>query len=211
MKKNFALILTLLFASSTLFYTGCKKDDEDTVPPVVTLNGNNPEYVQVGKTYTDAGATASDNIDGTLSAIASGTVNTNTVGTYTITYTATDADGNVGTAARSVHVVNFDGTYSVNEQCNVSGGNTGTSTVNASNATANNGMTISNFGLDGTSVVSATFSGNKLTIPSQTFGNTTYSGTGTISGTSALVFNVTYTTDIAGVGSQTCQATYTKQ
>ena len=210
MKKNFALMLTLLFTTTTLLFTGCKKDDEDEVPPVVTLNGNNPEYVQVGKTYTDAGATASDDIDGTLSAVASGTVNTSVVGTYTITYTATDSEGNVGTAARSVHVVNFDGVYSVSEQCDVTGANTGSSNVNASTATANNGMTISNFGLDGTSVANATFSGNKLTIPPQPFGNTTYEGTGTITGTNQLVFNITYTTTVSGV-SQTCQATYTKQ
>ena len=35
----------------------------------------------------------------------SGTVDTDTVGTYTITYTATDASGNVGTATRTVTVV----------------------------------------------------------------------------------------------------------
>ncbi|MGI8893709.1 MAG: DUF5011 domain-containing protein [Bacteroidia bacterium] len=214
MKKNIALMLTLLFTSSTLLFTGCKKDDEDTVPPVVTLLGNNPEYVQVNKTYTDAGATATDDIDGTLSAPASGTVNTSVVGTYTITYTATDREGNVGTAARTVHVVNFDGTYDGNEICDVTGSNPGTITVEASTVTANNGMTIENFAFAGNNVVAnATFSGNKLTIPSQTIGSSTYSGTGTISGVGTtanpLVFNITYLTTVGSV-SQTCQATFTK-
>ena len=34
-----------------------------------------------------------------------GTVDTSTVGTYTLTYTATDASGNVGTAIETVNVV----------------------------------------------------------------------------------------------------------
>ena len=51
--------------------------------------------------WTDPGATA----DGGETVTASGTVDTNTVGTYTITYTATDAAGNTGTATRTVTVV----------------------------------------------------------------------------------------------------------
>ena len=33
------------------------------------------------------------------------TVDTDTLGTYTVTYTSTDASGNVGTATRTVNVV----------------------------------------------------------------------------------------------------------
>jgi uncharacterized protein (TIGR02145 family) len=51
--------------------------------------------------WTDPGATA----DGGETVTASGTVDTNTVGTHTITYTATDAAGNIGTATRTVTVV----------------------------------------------------------------------------------------------------------
>ncbi|MDB4401271.1 DUF5011 domain-containing protein, partial [Akkermansiaceae bacterium] len=51
--------------------------------------------------WTDPGATA----DGGEAVIASGTVDINTVGTYTITYTATDAAGNTGTVTRTVTVV----------------------------------------------------------------------------------------------------------
>ena len=32
----------------------------DQVPPVITVNGNNPETVELGTSYTDAGATAFD-------------------------------------------------------------------------------------------------------------------------------------------------------
>ena len=50
--------------------------------------GDNPATVEMGSTYTDAGATA----DGGETVTATGTVDTSTVGTYTITYSATDAE-----------------------------------------------------------------------------------------------------------------------
>ena len=73
----------------------------DTTPPVITLNGDNPATVELGDTYTDAGAYADDGSVVT----SSGTVDTNTVGSYTITYSATDFFGNTGTATRTVNVV----------------------------------------------------------------------------------------------------------
>ena len=79
----------------------------DTTAPVVTVTGDNPATVELGATYTDAGATATDASDPNLtdSLVTTGTVDTNTVGTYTITYTSTDASGNAGTATRTVNVV----------------------------------------------------------------------------------------------------------
>ena len=62
----------------------------DNVPPVITINGDNPATVELGTTYTDAGATAMDDFHGSTSVTASGTVDTSVVGSYTITYTATD-------------------------------------------------------------------------------------------------------------------------
>ena len=55
--------------------------------------------VVVGGTFTDPGATADE---GTLT--TSGTVDVTTAGTYTITYSATDATGNTATATRTVAV-----------------------------------------------------------------------------------------------------------
>ena len=75
----------------------------DTTAPVVTVTGDNPATVELGATYTDAGATASD-LD-TVTVTSDGTVDTGTVGTYTITYTATDASGNSAAAVRTVNVV----------------------------------------------------------------------------------------------------------
>ena len=61
----------------------------DTTAPVITVTGGTAT-VELGSTYTDAGATA----DGGETVTTSGSVDTSTVGTYTITYSATDASGN---------------------------------------------------------------------------------------------------------------------
>ena len=76
----------------------------DTTAPVVTVAGDNPATVELGDTYTDAGATATD-ASGTVTVVTTGTVDTDTVGTYTLTYTSTDASDNAGTATRTVNVV----------------------------------------------------------------------------------------------------------
>jgi hypothetical protein len=46
-----------------------------------------------------------DNIDGSVAVTSSGSVNTNIIGTYIITYTANDTAGNIATATRAVKVI----------------------------------------------------------------------------------------------------------
>ncbi|MAZ24434.1 MAG: hypothetical protein CMK41_01475, partial [Porticoccaceae bacterium] len=86
----------------------------DTISPVITLIGNAELTYEVGPTgttYTDAGATATDGADGDLTSSIvvtlevvtdDGTtpmyVDLTTVGTYTITYSVSDAAGNAATA-----------------------------------------------------------------------------------------------------------------
>jgi hypothetical protein len=77
---------------------------QDTLPPVVTLNGSNLLYVELGAPFVDPGATASDACAGTVPAVASGTVNTNALSTNTVTYTANDGNGNIGSTTRTVIV-----------------------------------------------------------------------------------------------------------
>ncbi|MDD3002887.1 MAG: MBG domain-containing protein, partial [Candidatus Shapirobacteria bacterium] len=76
----------------------------DHVGPVITLNGVT-ENIEVGTFYTEFGATAIDAVEGLITTTPSGSVNTTVVGTYTITYTATDMTGNTTTATRIVNVV----------------------------------------------------------------------------------------------------------
>ena len=77
----------------------------DEIPPVISVLGDNPATVELGTSYTDAGATAVDAFHGNTNVVSSGTVDTSSVGTYTITYTATDLDNNTATATRTVNVV----------------------------------------------------------------------------------------------------------
>ena len=78
----------------------------DTTPPVITINGANPVTVECHTSFTDLGATANDGCAGSFPATASGTVNVNVPGTYTITYNASDPSGNpAAPQARTVNVV----------------------------------------------------------------------------------------------------------
>ena len=78
----------------------------DATEPTMYPYGPNPTEVIIGDAYTDAGAYAWDNIDGELTPSVSGTVDTNVLGDYTLTYTATDAAGNTATTTRTVKVIN---------------------------------------------------------------------------------------------------------
>ncbi|HEV7763717.1 MAG TPA: DUF5011 domain-containing protein, partial [Thermoanaerobaculia bacterium] len=77
----------------------------DNVKPVITLTGANPMTVECHTPFTDPGASALDACTGSLAVNASGTVDTNSVGTYTLSYSATDSSGNVQLLTRTVHVV----------------------------------------------------------------------------------------------------------
>ena len=81
-------------------------DVVDTTAPVITLLGNDPETVEAGTSYTDAGATASDNYDGDLTAFINinDNVDTNTLGSYNVTYDLFDTSGNP--AIQIVRIVN---------------------------------------------------------------------------------------------------------
>jgi hypothetical protein len=78
----------------------------DTTPPVITLVGLANVTVECHSTYTDAGATASDNCDGTLSVVVSNPVNQDAPGVYTVRYNVSDAALNAAVeVTRTVHVV----------------------------------------------------------------------------------------------------------
>ncbi len=82
--------------------------EEDTAPPVITLIGNSTINLNIGQTYVEEGATATDDVDGDISAnilIGGNTVNTNIAGTYIVTYNVSDAAGNAATeVTRTVNI-----------------------------------------------------------------------------------------------------------
>ncbi len=79
----------------------------DTLGPIITLNGSNSMTVYCHTSFTDPGASATDACAGAVAVTPSGTVDTNTVGTYTITYNAIDPSGNAALSVmRLVNVIN---------------------------------------------------------------------------------------------------------
>jgi surface protein len=79
----------------------------DITAPVITINGDNPFTQNEDTAYTEAGATAQDNLDGEIEVVISGAVNHTTPGSYTLTYTATDAAGNTANLTRTVNVLDI--------------------------------------------------------------------------------------------------------
>lgn len=77
----------------------------DNTAPVITLNGSATEYVAINNAYTDPGATATDDVDSSVTVVTGGSVDTSTAGTYTLTYNASDSSSNAATQkTRSVVV-----------------------------------------------------------------------------------------------------------
>ena len=77
------------------------------VAPVITLTGTDVT-INNGDSYTDAGATASDDEEGDITAnivVGGDTVDTDTDGTYTITYDVSDGAGNAATTVSRVVTV----------------------------------------------------------------------------------------------------------
>jgi hypothetical protein len=87
-------------------YPGIAIRSNDQTAPVITLVGANSLTIYKGSVFTDPGATVTDNVDTTRTIVGSGGVNTGTVGVYTVTYTASDASGNMAVpVTRTVNVV----------------------------------------------------------------------------------------------------------
>ena len=206
MKKNILAVTAITLLAGSVIFTSCKKDD--ITNPVVTLIGSDMT-VSLQGTFTDPGATADDNKDGKLTPTISGAVNTGLKGVYILTYTATDAAGNTGTATRNVTVVNdadgVNGSYS----CVINPGNyTYTQTITAS-TTKNNRIIFGKLGdYVGNNSIHADITGTSIDLPSQTAiqvgspaADRTFSGTGNKAG-SAITLNYTEVTT-GGGGSYT--------
>jgi len=85
-------------------------DMTDTEAPEITLEGDAEVSIEIGSEYTDAGATANDNVDGDISddIEVTGEVNTLQPGEYTLAYNVSDAAGNAATEVTRTVTVTYD-------------------------------------------------------------------------------------------------------
>lgn len=77
----------------------------DTAAPAISILGDNPAIITVYGTYTDAGATALDVVDGVRTVGIVSDVDIFHIGTYAVIYTASDSLGNTATSTRAVQVI----------------------------------------------------------------------------------------------------------
>lgn len=79
---------------------------KDKEAPTITLNDNETMYIYIGDEFTDPSATAKDNCDGDLTKNikVDGTVDNNTVGEYTLTYSVKDKASNEAKVTRKIIV-----------------------------------------------------------------------------------------------------------
>ena len=86
----------------------------DGTPPVITRNGPATITINVGDSFSDPGATASDPEEGPVPVVVGGdTVNPNVAGTYVITYDAQDSIGNSAVQVTRTVIVNAPPTITI--------------------------------------------------------------------------------------------------
>ncbi|MFT7560958.1 MAG: hypothetical protein ACI93R_002883 [Flavobacteriales bacterium] len=76
----------------------------DTTVPEISLIGDANMTITVGDVYEEPGSNVTDNVDTGLTATISGEVDTETAGTYILTYAAEDSAGNSNSIVREVVV-----------------------------------------------------------------------------------------------------------
>lgn len=111
-KIVFPTVISILLIISGLLYffqpiKAPNPQIADKVIPVITLTGDNPVNINIGDAYVDADATATDNIDGDISAkvVTKNDLNAKRIGSYTVNYSVSDKAGNAATAVRTVNVL----------------------------------------------------------------------------------------------------------
>lgn len=204
--------------TATNYSSEAGKDDESCVYiPTIIINGVATMTVSVGDNYTDGGATAT-NKDGTAVNVTAdiSQINTDAVGSFIITYTATNENG-TATTTRTVNVVigqgNWLGSPTCSDDCSVTAfplQNNPTVTAGASTTD----IIISDmFTLDG-GTLNCIIDGSTITVPSQTIplalGDMILSGTGTmnVNGTQFTInYDYNNTTPLIG-GTGSCTGTY---
>ena len=222
-------------STATNFNSKAKKDDGSCLyTPFISIIGNSDTTISVGTTYNDPGVIATNKDGSTITISTNNLVDDSLVGTYYVTYTATNSNG-TSTSKRTVNVVigqdNWIANWVVSSDCGTAFplNSAPTISINGANGLTidgmfsisipsipfvlPNGLTIASGGIANT-----TINGSNITVPNQSYdaagiGTITYSGSG-IMNSSGTEFSITYTYNnnlpaIGGTG--TCTATYTKQ
>jgi hypothetical protein len=105
---NYSIIYSVTDASGNAATATRTVVVADTTAPVIVLNGDAAvSHALNSGSYIDAGAVAIDSIEGDLtgSIVTSGSVNTDVVRDYFVTYEVSDSSGNTTTATRKVSVI----------------------------------------------------------------------------------------------------------
>lgn len=207
--------------SAVNYSSKAKKDDGTCLyKPTITLNGIASVSINVGSTYTDAGATAANKDGSAVTVTTDNQVDETTTGTYFVNYSASNTNG-TSTAKRTVLVKigaeNWTGpTWAVSSTCGATAFPLSNSPVIVAGATATT-IAIDNFFNLAGGTANGTINGASISIPEQTInitlGDIIFSGTGTMNalGTQIMVtYNYDNTTPIIG-GAGTCVAIYDKQ
>jgi|AntAceMinimDraft_16_1070373.scaffolds.fasta_scaffold03157_6 hypothetical protein len=215
-KKNLLTIAcaVFIFIAGAFLFSSCNPDD--TTAPVITLSGATLT-VDFGGTFTDPGATATDDEDGNVTVNVTGTVNTSSADTYTLTYTATDAAGNQSSKTRTVYVThrnsNISHAYTVTESCTIAGDIGPYDASITSGGASNMAIVFTNFGDFSTSVtLNGDLTGNMgrdLDIATQTVTGMSFEGSGTVN-KGGTVLSISYTVD-DGTDTDNCTATWTQK
>ena len=74
-------------------------------PPVIVMFGSSPMSLELGDTFYDPGAQATDEDESAITVNASSNVNTAVIGQYSVTYSGTDSENQTTTVTRTVNVV----------------------------------------------------------------------------------------------------------
>lgn len=215
--KNFNL--SLIFLLFVMVFSSCGKKK---TPPELTLLGDAIMDLCLGDSLVDPGIQSIDAYDVDISDLIDITSNLDngTVGSYTITYTSIDENGNVSTVERTINVgicvSSLLSTYNVNHDCQLIGQDIINDSQSIIQGNSTNEFIIDNFNAF-ISQISGTIDGNVVTIPQNVFSvgqfplsiDVTLSGTGSINDTGdEIVINYDYDAGLAGSG--TCTASYTK-
>jgi hypothetical protein len=194
MKK---LTILLLFPA-LIALVSCSKTD--SVKPVITLKGHNPDVVEWGSAvkYAEPGAVVTDDMDGAITYTVDSTVNMYSAGSYTLTYKAADAAGNETTETRTVIVdaaLYLEGIFTVNNYIGSAFNAAYTDTLSVTST--NNILEFKSFANYKNARVHATLTGTTISIPQQidTCGtpprSITFSGTGHFVSDTAFTINYT--------------------